>query len=217
MFTLICGDKEKKAIELLEKRKFLRQKYYDLYLDYQYGFENLPDIKKSIFYGVKYILSVEINPEITYHDLLKIFSEIQDINNSISGLTIKEFMNIFPINKEYNGKKYCSNDYYSTMEYLQGKNLDDVIGDDRDEFISEYWNSSIISFQVREFMIVNALLKAQNKTGLLEQAMSMLDPEGKVGVYKYNKEEGYMLDSKTGKTFPCNKQKDITVLKNIKE
>ena len=48
MFEVINGSLSDKIEKQKKRKEFLHQKYYDLYLDYQYGFENLPDKNKAI-------------------------------------------------------------------------------------------------------------------------------------------------------------------------
>ena len=191
MLKIIEGTKNKKKV-------FLNQKYYDLYLDYQYGFENIIDIKKAAYYGVKYVKSTNVDA-LSYQQLLKTFTEIQDIEFILSTLTFNEIINIFPIIKDYDGKGEMK-DYYSTMEYLSDKILSEPINN-IDEFLWNYYNNDIMNFNIKKMLIFDRLMKFENQPGLLEQMLDKLDPEGNVHTYIYNKEHNYMQDTKTGKTF----------------
>ena len=209
MFEVIYGSLSDKIEKQKKRKEFLHQKYYDLYLDYQYGFENLPDKNKAIFYGVKYIGTTTINGETNYHDLLKLFTEISDINTMIKSVSIKEIMELFPIDKEFDGEKTCSRDYFSTIEYLSTINVNDIIGNNFDEFMANYWNHDIVSFLIKEFLVLDSILKVQNRTGLMDRALDFLDPDGKISTYKYYPDKGYMQCRETGKTFSVKEDKRV--------
>ena len=57
-FQLISGHKDKIKKNKVDKKLFYIQKYYNLYLDYQYGLNRNVDKLKSVYYGIKYIASV---------------------------------------------------------------------------------------------------------------------------------------------------------------
>lgn len=207
MFTVVKMEGESLREKQLKKRKFLAEKYRDLYLDYQYGLEHTPDRLKAVYYGVKYICMINLTPETTYHDLLRVFAEIRDINCMISFLSISQVMNLFPITKDYDGKRYEAKDYYSTMEYLENKDLDIPLGDEVEMFFMNYYNGDIISYSIKEFLILDKLLKFEGREGLLEGALRLMDPDGKVDTYTYHKDEGYIYNQRTGKTHKVEKPK----------
>lgn len=94
---------------------------------YQIGQDTLPIIKKAIFYGVKMINTMK--DEILDEDLIYNFKLINSIIDMMSTITPKEFINIFPIKKDYKGYKFDTKDYFYTMDYLKTLDLDTPIGD----------------------------------------------------------------------------------------
>lgn len=216
MFKVIEGTLYKRIEKEKKKKEFLKQKYHDLYLNYQYGFESEIDIKKAIYFGIKYILLVNIN-ELDYRSLFIVSSEISNINQMISNLTYNEFINMFPITKDFDGKKFESKDYYSTIEYLDDFNLDEKI-DDVQSFFWNYYNTQLMNYAIKEMLIYDRILKYQSRPTLLEGFLDEIDPEGKIETYKYNKEHNYLQSTKTGKIHKIKQKKRIPkYLKVIKE
>jgi hypothetical protein len=200
-FVVINGQLDEKRKKIEEKKKFLHQKYYDLYLDYEYGFENEPNRQKSIYYGIKYVNTTNIDANnFTYHDLLKLLSEIKDINMQIAMSTFNEIINIFPIIKEFDGHKYECKDYYSTKEYLEEYDLNSIIGFDRiDEFYWNYYNHDIMNFSIKEMLVYDRIMKYNNQKGLLERFIDEVDPKhNKIHTYTLDKENNCMYDNVTG-------------------
>lgn len=189
-----------------EKNKFLQQKYYDLYLDYQYGFEKIPDKKKAIYYGIKYI--AKSNVDVGYQQLLKMFTEMCDIESLISNITFGDFISLFPVAKEYD-KTGEMKDYYSTMEYLEDKKMDEIIFENIDSLFWNYYNNDIISYNVKKMLIISRIQKYENGTDLMETLLSHLDPDNKIDTYIYNKEHNYIQNRRTGKITKVKQHKRI--------
>ena len=126
-------------------------------------------IKQIIFYGVKYIRTFNYNTD----DIDKIYSALNDvyfIEDLIARCSFLTIMNIFPIAKEYDGKKYSCKDYFSTKEYLDGKDLTKLILEyDTDEFLDNYFNNDILNFNVNKFMICDRYLKKTGKKTIMER------------------------------------------------
>lgn len=216
MFTVIEGTLYKKIEKEKKKKEFLKQKYRDLYLNYQYGFETEVDIKKAIYYGIKYILLVNHN-ELDYRNALIVQSEISDINQMITNITYNNLINMFPITKEFNGKRFECKDYFSTKEYLDKIDLDNYILDVQ-EFFWNYYNISLMNYSIKEMLIIDRILKFQSKQSLLEGFLDEIDPEGKIETFRYNKEHNYLQSTKTGKTYSTKRKKRIPkYLKVIKQ
>ena len=197
-------ESEKKKKEKENKIHLIHER---LYYDYKYGFDRPYDIKKAIFHGIKFIKKINYN-EASFEELLKFNLEIEDLVVMISKITYNDFINMFPIIKEYNGHKWECKDYYSTMDFLKDKNLDSIIGlDNVQNLIFEYYNQDILVFGVNQMIVVDRIVRMMGDKGLMERFLEQVDPEGKVDTYTYHKEEGYMQSNKTGKTFKVRKPK----------
>ncbi|RXZ04848.1 hypothetical protein, partial [Klebsiella pneumoniae] len=97
-------------------------------------------IRKIVYYGIKFVNQLkDIN---SYEGLIAKFQLISWIKEVIGELTPREFMTIFPISKEYKGKKFGIKDYYSTMEAINEIGIDTKIGESVSEFLFNYhdWN-----------------------------------------------------------------------------
>lgn len=67
--------------------------------------------------------------------------------HSISLFTPREFMTIFPIAKEFDGKRWCVKDYFSTMEYIDSVGINNKITEPM-RFLFEYHNWEIFDFMM---------------------------------------------------------------------
>src|SRR5690625_1117155 len=86
--------------------------------------------------------------ELTYDQSVYAFHLTNSIQQIMSQLTPKEFMNIFPITKDYKGYKWDIKDYYSTMEYVNKLDQSRPIGEEIDKFLREYMNEEINRFSI---------------------------------------------------------------------
>lgn len=209
MLTLINCNKNNKINKKLEQKKKKALIYKKLFEEYLY--EDYLQTKqhkiKTIFHGVKYIILFPLDTETTYKEFLLMYNTIQDIICLMKDLSLKDLINMFPIIKEYDGEKWEAKDYYSTMEYLQDKNLEEPIGEEIYNFFFNYYNNDIINFSVKHMLLIDRINKAECKPSLMEQFLEIADPEGKIHTYTYHKKEGYMYDNYTGKTFKVSKPK----------
>ena len=78
-----------------------------------------------------------------YESARENFETLMLYKDLISTLTYKEFMNIYPVAKEYDGDKYGFKDYWSTMEYLKDEDLDNRIGDNAMDLLLNYYSEEI--------------------------------------------------------------------------
>ena len=206
MFTIIQGTLNEKIEKEKKTKEFLKQKYHDLYLAYQYGFDIEIDIKKAVYFGIKYINLVNYN-ELDYRKLLITLSEIRDINQMIYNLTYNDLINMFPIAKVYNGKKFECKDYFYTIEYLSTININNKVEENVQNFFWNYYNNELMNYSIKEMLIIDKVLKFESKEGLLEGFLNEIDPEGNIKTFKYNKKHNYIQDTKTGKTYSVKRKK----------
>ena len=96
------------------------------------------NFKKAVLWLGRLIVAKKDYIELEYS-----FSALMLYKDLISTLTYKEFMNIYPVAKEYDGDKYGFKDYWSTMEYLKDKDLDNRIGDNAMDLLLNYWSEEI--------------------------------------------------------------------------
>jgi len=159
------------------------------------------------------ILKTEMEKEV-----LKYYCDIFDIKTLISGITYKEFINIFPIIKDYSGKKFECKDYFCVLEYLSPVDLNEKIGmNNVDELFWNYFNNDIMFFVVNEISCIDKLNQLEDKPTVLESFLEQIDPQKRIHTYTYDKEENTMQDNVTGEIFKVSKPKENTHLKLVKD
>lgn len=161
-------------------------------------------LKKLVFFGIKYIA---YNENVGYQTIESLENKIEEITIILKfakKLTINEFINIFPIKKEYDGEKYQSKDYFFVMEILSGKNKNDCIGDNISEFLWDYYNSYVIRFLLVHFQAINDYNRLHNKETLTDIITRELNIPVYTKVTHKNKE--YLIDIKNKKTIKLAKQ-----------
>lgn len=115
---------------------------------------NKHDIRKLVYYGVRYLGAHEyvFNPLTTEAD----FGYFEAVLSAIGALTPRELMQVFPIDKEYDGHKWECKDYYSTVEVLREFGMNRPIDEAEGQafgFLWDYVNMDTRMFAVR-FMSV---------------------------------------------------------------
>ena len=125
---------------------------------------NHENYKKLVYWSIRHLPYYETN------NAEEKFAYISCLKNCLKKLTYREFINLFPIAKEYDGAKWEMKDYYSTMEYLDGKSLDDYIKEPLD-LIFEYYNWDIIIFGVEVMSATSEMNKIQTGIDITEAFM----------------------------------------------
>ncbi len=158
-------------------------------------------IKKSAFYGIKSVVSQRRQTLNFKEDYEEQFNFIQLVNSIIGLLTPNEFMNIFPIEKDYDGHKWGSKDYFYTKEYISNLNKDEPIGSEESvmDFLWEYHNWETMEFTVATMMCISGLRKFEGLPSLAEE---WAEKQGIKTYSLYTDDRGnqFLLDSKTGRT-----------------
>ncbi|GAA0455447.1 hypothetical protein [Alkalibacillus silvisoli] len=134
--------------------------------------ENVIDdnFKQVIFYGVKVVNG---SPETkTHDDDLAIFNTISALKELIKQLTPNEFMNMFPVDKDFKGYKYEIKDYYSSMEYVNTLDLNKPIGDNVLMLLGEYMNKDIHRFFVKSVISLSHLRQHEGHIDMFEEFMA---------------------------------------------
>lgn len=139
------------------------------------------------------------------------FQHIRMAELLISNMHIKDFVNTFPIDKIYDGKRYECKDYFTTME-LVNKIGDNIIGDNVDDVLWDYQNKDIRMLGVNRLMCVDDLMALEGKKSLISQFF-----EDK-GIDSYAKRvdgngKEYMVNNRTGKTHSIKKVRKFKVIK----
>src|SRR5699024_950574 len=111
------------------------------------GKEDKNTLVKVVFYGIK--TAVLMPKSTNYDESYAEFQSISALKDIIAKLTPNEFMNMFPVEKDFKGYKYGIKDYYSSMKYVNTLELNKPIGDNVLMFLGEYMNKDIHELFVR--------------------------------------------------------------------
>jgi len=86
----------------------------------------------------------------------------------IQQVTPRQFMNIFPIDKDYDGNKYDCKDYFYTIKKSKQYGLDNRITD-AFEFLWDYWNRETSQFVISYMSVMSDISKKETGRSLLEE------------------------------------------------
>lgn len=113
-----------------------------------------------------------------------IFTVREFYNIFVSKLTYREFMEIYPIDKRYDGARWGTRDYYSTIEFLSDIDLDNKIGGEKQvmDLFWEYDNWELLDVASASMCAMSAM----------SRKLLGVDPTEAF----FTKEENYAHDSK---------------------
>lgn len=111
------------------------------------------------------------------------------IKNTMVGIKVKDFLNVYPIKKTYKGKKYQEKDYYSSKIYVDTllSITDEFTDDNITEFLMEVQLSEMFFEEVAVSMMIGVGYMYQKEKGL-----SMWDMFFEYGARSKNKEKSYL-------------------------
>jgi hypothetical protein len=188
---------------------------HDLYVNAFYNAaKNVPNglypglTKKLIFYGVK-MVNTKPDPQfITEDEAIRDFQFAETIQTLIGTLTPAEFVNMFPITKDFDGHRYGTKDYFYTRDFIRTLSPDEPIGDLEAvmNFLWEYHNWEVRIFFVNvSTSYVDNLCRLEGQPTAWE---SFCDDNG-ISTYTFNtdkKGKQFMVDNETGKSVRVKKR-----------
>lgn len=95
-------------------------------------------------------------------------AEINLIRVIMTELTPRQFMNVFPIIKDYDGKKTGTKDYFYTIEKINAMGWDEPISEKLEEFLWDYQNHDVSFFLVAQMVLVSDIMASQGNPRLSE-------------------------------------------------
>ena len=122
-------------------------------IDYEKAYENNQEenireiVKKIIVYGVKSIITKIDDSSLNLSELNFIMAD--GITQLMGTLTPREFINLYPIMKEYDGDKHGLKDYFYTRDYMDTLDPNEPIGEEIINLLWEYHNMEIKIFNVK--------------------------------------------------------------------
>lgn len=170
------------------------------------------ELAKIGFAGIKYICTMRdvtrenrrlgIDEGRTLAEEQVRFQVIDGIFTVLGCLTLRNFVNTFPIDKTYDGEKWQCKDYFSTMEVLSTMDWDKPIGrDELSELLWDYDNEDLRHAYIEFTTAMSAIYRAQTGKGIMEQ---FCEDHG-IGTYTTDRETGVMRDNQTGDVFKTQK------------
>lgn len=138
------------------------------------------------------------------------FQLIDSIFGILSYLTLRNFVNTFPIEKYYKGAKWEEKDYFYTMDVLKDMDWDEPIGrGELSELLWDYMNADLRHAYIEFTSAMSAIYRAHTGRGLAEQFFE----ERGVPTYTVDKETGIMKNNQTGDIVKLGKASHIHVVK----
>lgn len=160
----------------VKSENYMQDLYMNAYLkvlnEFEPGISNTTEtIKKLIFYGVN---AINLKPQSNYLIREKIEEDFIFTNGIIKlmgTLTPIEFMQVFPIEKEYKGHKWGFKDYFYTKDYINTLNPDEPIGigDEILNFLWEYHNWKITEFIVASMECISDWNRLNGEPTLVDE------------------------------------------------
>ena len=178
------------------------------------------ELAKIGFAGIKYICTMRdvarenrrlgIDEGRTLAEEQVRFQVIDGIFTILGCLTLRNFVNTFPIDKTYDGEKWQCKDYFSTMEVLSTMGWDMPIGrDELSELLWDYDNEDLRHAYIEFTTAMSAIYRAQTGKGIAEQ---FCEDHG-IGTYTMDKESGIMRNNQTGDIMKMKKVSHLHIVK----
>ena len=171
-----------------------------------------PEVRKQlIYYSVKSIPlkydehANEFGRITDKKALDNLYATIQHTDHLIGQITPRELTQIYPIAKSYDGNKYGTVDYFSTMEKLEEFGMNELITDDKVmDLLFNYDNAHIREYGCTKLCVISDLRRCEGHPGLAEEYLSPLG----VGIYKMMTDEDgkqFFYDPDQQTTYPVTK------------
>lgn len=122
---------------------------------------------KVAYYGVMTVNTMPDNCDLTQ---LQRYFQIAELSKSaLSLLSYKEIQQAFPIDKEYDGERWETKDYFYTIDVVNQYSPDERILNNIDELLWDYMNVQLFEFQINLMSIMSGINRFMGKKGIMEQ------------------------------------------------
>lgn len=205
---------------LKEKDKFIF--YRNLYVKTAKQYQNTPEkrilLQKLFYYSVMVVKNIDPDKQRTVEDVEMNFKFISNVIETIGQLTPFEIMQIFPIEKKYDGAKYQEKDYFTTKRYVDTLPLHEPICNTSTatDFLWKYHNYTLMGLWFQFMCSISDMCIVNGEKTPFEQ---FVEDKG-ITTYTLHKDQNgkeFLIDSNTGKTQaicrPKQKPKYIKIVK----
>lgn len=163
-------------------------------------------IAQLVLYGVKYVAAYREFVDKPFKDLHEVefqFALHDEILSYMEKLTYRQFVNLFPIEKRYDGEKYMCKDYFYIMDRLKEVDMDGQICEGIYKLLWDYTHVEVSWFMLGLFSTASDLRKVNGEKGIMEEWID----ENNIPSYTINEKEGYIIDNQTNEVMPYKKPK----------
>jgi hypothetical protein len=155
--TVRYGRALMRLLPLYEKQNFTKR-----------DMDTIEVLKKAIILLVKFLNNKPYPTACTVDQAQADFNYFENVKKNMALLTPYEFINLFPITKNYDGEKYGIKDYFCANKDLKKYDSAQPLGDKIEDFLWDYWNEDINEFMAQSMMAASRLMKAQSGQSLFE-------------------------------------------------
>lgn len=192
-FRVVNGNK--KTVDLLKRAV----KYMNLY-DKACSDKNCDcelRLRRIVLYGVKCIELSKESGFKDYEEAARKFEFLESIMSYIGKLTPRRLMEVFPIDKVYDGDRYQCKDYFYTMDVIRKHGIDTPIGEEVFEFLTDYTNKTILTFVVNVMCAMSAMRRFEGQKGIAEEFFEKQGMPTYTKKKEFNGKE-YLINNQTG-------------------
>lgn len=173
--------------------------------------ESKDAVNKIILYGIRFLSRLD-KPR-TAQDAEQHYYLFSSVLRAIEFVSPLQFTQVFPIQKTYDGKRFESKDYFSTVQMIQEHGWNERICDAFD-FLWDYDNMETRIFLVNYMSIADVIRRGQGQLGMMEEWAI----ENQIPLYRMHTDDNgkqFMTDE-NGRSFPVKKQrpKYLTLVKS---
>ena len=118
--------------------------------------------RRSVFYGVRYVVAAMRGRPASK----ELIGRVVDL---IGQLTPRELLQIFPVEKTYDGERWETKDYFFTMDVLRKHGLDKPLGESVLDVLWDYTNIHVRLFNVAAMRVIDVLRRMSGRESLLEE------------------------------------------------
>lgn len=138
------------------------------------------------------------------------FQLIDALFGIIGKIKLKNLINIFPVEKEYDGDKWECKDYFYTMDVLREKGLDNAVGRDNVfDLMWDYVNEDLRKITIFFMECTDAMYRHQTGKSFTDEFCE----ENNIDSYRFDKENGILIDNKNDRIYKAeNKKSKFEVL-----
>lgn len=132
-------------------------------------------LEKYIFFGIKCfgVWSEEIKhiKKVPDKTLKKMFEQYSRLMDHIELVTPRQFIQWFPVSKEYDGERWESKDYFYTMAVINDAGIDKPI-EEGFHFLWDYQNKDTKNFLVNYTSIISEMRKRETGLSLMDEFLN---------------------------------------------